>query len=70
MTNTQTTIPMDFTNAKPTTSADWLWSSVFYKGERGTVVNYYTDDYGDLPMLRVLFADGRQAILKISELGA
>ncbi|MBP8137609.1 MAG: hypothetical protein KAY61_05340 [Candidatus Eisenbacteria bacterium] len=69
MTNSMT-LPMNFSNARPTTAEDWMWSTVFYKGERGTVVAYYADDYGDLPMLRVLFADGRQGILKISELGS
>jgi hypothetical protein len=63
------TLPMNFMNARPTTEKDWMWSTVFYKGERGIVVEYCTD-YGDLPMLRVLFADGRKAILKASELGA
>ncbi len=63
------TLPMNFSNARPTTSADWMWSTVFYKGERGTVIAHYADDY-PVPMLRVLFSTGRQAILKISELDA
>ncbi len=63
------TLPMNFSNCRMSTSADWMWSTVFYKGERGTVVEFCTD-YGDLPMLRVLFADGSKAILKISELGS
>lgn len=69
MTNNMT-LPMNFTNVRPVTETEILWSTVFYKGERGTVVKYYAEDYGDLPMLRVLFSDGRQAILKWSELGA
>lgn len=68
MTNNMT-LPMNFMNARPVTEAEILWSTVFYKGERGTVVAYNTEDYA-VPMLRVLFVDGKTATLKWSELGA
>lgn len=69
MMNNTMSLPMNFANARPSTEADWMWATVYYKGERGTVVAYCADDYA-APMLRVLFADGRHAMLKISELGA
>lgn len=66
---TQATLPMNFSNARPTTAADWLWSRVVYKGTFGTVVEYDADTFAQ-PMLRVLFDDGRlTGWLKTSELG-
>ncbi len=63
---TQASLPMNFSNARIEPST--MWSTVWVRGERGTVVGYDTESYPQ-PMTRVLFADGRTGIFKHSEMG-
>lgn len=45
-----------------------MWATVWVRGERGTICAVIHDDY-PVPMIRVLFADGRQGLHKLAELG-
>lgn len=63
---TQTSLPMNFTNARIEPSK--LWATVWVRGERGTVVGYDAESY-EVPMTRVLFSDGRQGLFTHAEMG-
>jgi hypothetical protein len=67
---TNLTLPMNFSNTRVILAP--LWSSVWVRGERGTVVGHDAElaIEGEPPILRVLFADGRVGLHKMSELGA
>lgn len=60
-------LPMNFSNIQPVTESDWMWSTVYARGARGTVVGFDSDEAG--VMLKILFADGRVGFYKPSELG-
>jgi hypothetical protein len=66
MTNTMTTLPMNFSNRS--VEAFKCGSLVLYKGQFCTVLSADIESYA-VPMVRVVTPDGLVAILKYSELG-
>ncbi len=66
MTTTQSTLPMNFSNARIELPS--MWSTIWIRGERGTVVGTDAETYAE-PMVRVLFADSRVGTHKMSEIG-
>lgn len=65
MNTTQTTLPMNFSNARIILPA--MWATGWMRDERYTVVGVDADNY-DVPMVRALFADGRIGLHTMAEL--